>query len=1155
MWWLGWLQQPWLPRKGRRRWPSQTRGYSVVLASLAAKAAVAIFFLAAPAAGQSLDTTAGLLGEYFLGLPATSSCSLATNGSLRVLGGMLPNLTRRDAQLQFNDITSFGIDRCVWLPRDDGGAPQLIWTCRGKEAARNNFAVRWTGFIQIFNPGHYTFQIEADDGARLIIGNNQCPGVTCGAFDDVFNSRLEDLSLTYQNLGDLPTFGQHCGLCATGVSGFCTSTNVGCEPFSIWHLEADGATPFGSSTCATGRNISTGTRYMLSGLHPLKIEYFQRGGDARFILRYTGPDTSNGPLQAPDPGILRFPTGNAMRADWFELPEGPTSLPPADAMGAVPNGRYLRSVTDTFVDTSAGGGGLSALLLEINRPMLLRWTGFLDVVVPGLYTFSLESDDGSRLVLAGRGGEREQVVVDNDGLKPRPLSATGSAQLLNGPHAVRLEFFWAAGPQTFDLRPPGINFTYAGPDTGFEVLPVASALRSSLRLGDPGCSLRSWSWAGGLSASRDCVGTCIDGKEMMLGDGVCDVNSDSIIEQQALNCSAYNFDNGDCAPREVVPVVDEVPVELLCYTSCPAGDFRRRSCSRCTARPPGQSGAEGYCMESLPYPTDPALAGPQCCVAHVSGIESWGSDCIAFGTTTNCSDGLASLLADLRNAEPTLYTESIYDGIPLPVPSGYVQTSCTSDLCNAITQDLAVDSRTGRPTGERVCPVQESPSPGVECYEGPWDVDVFVNPLTECQGSNYENNFCKNRRTMDGRPFVRCCATAFLTEQRTMACHFFGLPEHGSCLAYLRGLSADRSAKSGESISNLMVLTDGCLTDGCNDPKDPATGCLDVIDEMPWQVVSAVGEIATTTTISRENVQVVEDEGPWLVVGLIVAAVLAVGAGVCAGGAIYYLLVVNSASGPTWHSKKAKVISDSTWIEPEIDIYSGAEFGVVKPRPRDMVMEATVVKAQRRGGAIAASPATAALPAEPAEGEAPGSGLQLLALPAPPPDTARTGSAAPATEATEVTAASSGPTSHQHSGPRAAAAVNEGARHGPQPPLARPSYLAMSGTDDAVEPFTTARSSAARSAAGASASAASAVAALADEPLSGRWSLVSAGAQDDQAWALTDADDLPPWPEGLALGDRPLPMKLAGNLPRQSRPPVVARLLRKGVPTTPQVCI
>jgi hypothetical protein len=82
----------------------------------------------------------------------------------------------------------------------------------------------------------------------------------------------------------------------------------------------------------------------------------------------------------------------------------------------------------------------------------VRWIGLITIKKFGKYTFSLESDDGSKLLIDS------QMVVNNDGLHSMKKKEAVK-QLSNGPHSIQLLFFEKGGHA-------GMLFKYAGPDTG-----------------------------------------------------------------------------------------------------------------------------------------------------------------------------------------------------------------------------------------------------------------------------------------------------------------------------------------------------------------------------------------------------------------------------------------------------------------------------------------------------------------------------------------------------------------------------------------------------------------------------------------------------------------------------------------------------------------
>jgi predicted phosphodiesterase len=66
--------------------------------------------------------------------------------------------------------------------------------------------------------------------------------------------------------------------------------------------------------------------------------------------------------------------------------------------------------------------------------------GFVDIPKTGLYTFYLQSDDGSKLYLNGK------LLIDHDG-DHSSIDKTGQAILQDGKHSLRIEYFEKSGSQ------------------------------------------------------------------------------------------------------------------------------------------------------------------------------------------------------------------------------------------------------------------------------------------------------------------------------------------------------------------------------------------------------------------------------------------------------------------------------------------------------------------------------------------------------------------------------------------------------------------------------------------------------------------------------------------------------------------------------------
>lgn len=132
---------------------------------------------------------------------------------------------------------------------------------------------------------------------------------------------------------------------------------------------------------------------------------------------------------APATGYFRIVKGNAeprgVNYSVYLLPEGPVRLPDFSRLSPVASG-----VTHEF--TNAG------LTLPREDSVAVVFEGHIQIAAAGAYTFSLASDDGSKLYIDGK------AVVDNDG-DHGVITASGKIELPAGKHAIRVEWFNGGG--------------------------------------------------------------------------------------------------------------------------------------------------------------------------------------------------------------------------------------------------------------------------------------------------------------------------------------------------------------------------------------------------------------------------------------------------------------------------------------------------------------------------------------------------------------------------------------------------------------------------------------------------------------------------------------------------------------------------------------
>ncbi len=228
-------------------------------------------------------------------------------------------------------------------------------------------------------------------------------------------------------------------------------------------------------------------RLTLEETHPVEMFAPVPGGGIRYTLDGTEPGRGSaqysGDLQVPvtEDGVVV--TARAVLPDGREGPFRrarftlgrllpPTSLPPTlRAQGlAVEGFEGWFATVDGFESArplALGGGpgeGVShvpGIQIPDEAPDTafgLRFTGYIRVPRPGIYTFHLSSDDGSRLRIGDR------VVVDHDG--PHAMDArSGQVALHRGWHPLEVRYFQGGGGR-------GVRLEVEGPGTSRREVPA-----------------------------------------------------------------------------------------------------------------------------------------------------------------------------------------------------------------------------------------------------------------------------------------------------------------------------------------------------------------------------------------------------------------------------------------------------------------------------------------------------------------------------------------------------------------------------------------------------------------------------------------------------------------------------------------------------------
>ncbi len=155
-----------------------------------------------------------------------------------------------------------------------------------------------------------------------------------------------------------------------------------------------------------------------------------------------------------------LPNGRAMKVQKAVF-EKQSPQPAAEVMVSQPGLQFHYMPLDSQITTVTAIGGLEASQrgtvsgfqfpdMEYPEYFGLRFAGFIKVPETGVYTFAIQSNDGSRLYI-GR-----QLIVDNDGLHG-PVTRSGQIALKKGLHPIRLDYFQGGANKklTVFYEPPG----------------------------------------------------------------------------------------------------------------------------------------------------------------------------------------------------------------------------------------------------------------------------------------------------------------------------------------------------------------------------------------------------------------------------------------------------------------------------------------------------------------------------------------------------------------------------------------------------------------------------------------------------------------------------------------------------------------------------
>jgi hypothetical protein len=187
----------------------------------------------------------------------------------------------------------------------------------------------------------------------------------------------------------------------------------------------------------------------------IRIDFFENGGGAGCKFRYNGPQTSSKWQIVPAHAMVATSQLDGILQETFYFSQS-SKLPNLE-------GKHVNAVRLETKSISQEHNKFRGVP-EKKENFAQRYTGFIIISNKGDYTFSLRSDDGSKLWIDNK------EVVNNDGLHGMKTVEGKVSGMIEGQHSLRVEFFQKGGGA-------GLEFKYKGADTDGQMKAVENVVR------------------------------------------------------------------------------------------------------------------------------------------------------------------------------------------------------------------------------------------------------------------------------------------------------------------------------------------------------------------------------------------------------------------------------------------------------------------------------------------------------------------------------------------------------------------------------------------------------------------------------------------------------------------------------------------------------
>ena len=226
-------------------------------------------------------------------------------------------------------------------------------------------------------------------------------------------------------------------------------------------LIVDGKTVTSDSAPHPARE-SSGTLHLEAGWRPLELTYYENSSVASLSLSWSGPDMPKSLIPSEalchnsesvvDKRLIGFASG--LEAEYYSLSPSVFAMP--DFSSASPTASCIVN-TISFPSSAAAWDGAP---IDIVDYFAVRFAGYILIRSSGVYTFYLNSDDGSKLYIGSK------LLIDNDGdHSMKKLEA--SIPLSKGLHPIFVEYYEKEGNA-------GLELTWCRPNGTVGVIPETS---------------------------------------------------------------------------------------------------------------------------------------------------------------------------------------------------------------------------------------------------------------------------------------------------------------------------------------------------------------------------------------------------------------------------------------------------------------------------------------------------------------------------------------------------------------------------------------------------------------------------------------------------------------------------------------------------------